>query len=251
MKRAAIILILFIVVCGYSSVKTDSPIDSVKERNPSKVQQKLLELALSDLEKEGGANSIGNKTYVNFKQLPDSLQNCGGLCFKVARKRVDDAFIQVTGKPLYDWLPKSMATKYLTAKQVFDWTWNINTQDNQVWRSIPDVRGCGSAGAMTLAGLGEMKNKDQIWKGELLPGAVVQIFAYVSDWQKILNGIDNPKLYENLSSYGHSFIFLEYVRDEYKDIIGMKVADQGFMNKIIVNKASFNIWFGANLLDPE
>lgn len=217
---------------------------------PSHVQQKLLELTLRAIE-EHKANTVGEQTVTDYEQLPDSLKNIGGLCFKVARKRIDEAFVEVTGKPLYGWLPKTMATKYLTARQVFDWTWNINTQDNQVWRSMPDLRACGSAGAMKMAGLGDLKGTTQIWSGELLPGAVVQAFMYVADFEKVRYGIDDPKLYDNLSGYGHSFIFLEYVYDEYGEITGMKVADQGFMSKIVVNKATFNIWWGANILDPK
>ncbi len=223
---------------------------------PSAVQARLLQLVERDLAAHDRSrnlfgNMVGQQEVVNFNKLPDSLKNCGGLCFKVARQRVDEAFLEVTGKPLYSWLPASMATKYLTARQVFDWTWNINTQDNEIWRSIPDLRACGSAGAMRLAGLGDFKNTEQIWKGELLPGAVVQIFAYVADFEKIRQGIDNPRLHDNLAGYGHSFIFLNYVYDNNGFIIGMKVADQGFMNRIVVNRASFNIWWGANILDPK
>ncbi|MBS1653334.1 MAG: hypothetical protein JSU05_00695 [Bacteroidetes bacterium] len=242
MKRS-LLLITAISCMSWGFKDTPKPM-------PSHVQQKLLELTLRAIE-EHKANTVGEQTVTDYEQLPDSLKNIGGLCFKVARKRIDEAFVEVTGKPLYGWLPKTMATKYLTARQVFDWTWNINTQDNQVWRSMPDLRACGSAGAMKMAGLGDLKGTTQIWSGELLPGAVVQAFMYVADFEKVRYGIDDPKLYDNLSGYGHSFIFLEYVYDEYGEITGMKVADQGFMSKIVVNKATFNIWWGANILDPK
>lgn len=253
MKKILILLSGFLFsICFLSFKTTDTIVASLQsDPEPSAIQKKLLEMALHDPELPESFNSVGNNAATNFSHLPDSLKNCGGLCFKVAKERVNKAFIEVTGKPLYFWLPTSMATKYLTEKQVFDWTWNINTQDNDIWRSIPNIRGAGSPGAMQLAGLGEIKHTQQVWNGELLPGAVMQCFVYASDFMKVVNGIDNPGLENNLSSYGHSFIFLEYVRNGQNEIEGMRIADQGFMNKIIVTKSSFQIWWGANIKDPQ
>jgi hypothetical protein len=253
MKKMLIILSGFLISVVFFSFKTsNNKLVSVStEPEPSEIQKKLLELALQDSDHAESFNSIGNKAAINFSHLPDSLKNCGGLCFKVAKNRVEKAFLEVTGKSIYSWLPKSMATKYLTEKQVFDWTWNINTQDNEIWRSIPNIRAAGSPGAMQMAGLGEIKHTKQVWNGELLPGAVMQCFVYASDFMKVLNGIDNPGWGDNLSSYGHSFIFLDYVKNEYNEIEGMRIADQGFMNKIIVSKNSFQIWWGANIKDPQ
>lgn len=253
MKKMLLILLGLLFCFGVISFKSIhlNPVSFTTDTEPSAIQKKLLELAMKDLEHGGSNNYVGNNAATSFSHLPDSLKNCGGLCFKVAKDRVNKAFIEVTGNPVYFWLPKSMATKYLTEKQVFDWTWNINTQDNEIWRSIPNIRGAGSPGAMQLAGLGEIKHTQQVWSGELLPGAVMQCFVYASDFMKVLNGIDNPGLDDNLSSYGHSFIFLDYVRNEQNEIEGMRIADQGFMNKIIVNKSSFQIWWGANIKDPQ
>lgn len=220
----------------------------------SKVQQAFLKLILTrglDEELFPATNIYGNAVKSKFSSLPDSLKNCGGYCFAVAKKRIDEAYRQVTGKSLYSFISKNLATPYLTAKQSFDWTWNLNTQNNEAWRSIPGLRATGSPGAMKLARLADFKDENRIWAGELLPGAVVQTYVYASDFSKVLQGLDNPAEGNNLTSYGHSFIFLEYVRDENGQITGMRIADQGFMNGDIVIKDDFQLWFGANLLDPQ
>jgi hypothetical protein len=219
----------------------------------SNVQKAFLQLVLTKglMEDElmPYANLYGTAVSKNFSLLPDSLKNCGGYCFAVAKKRIDEAYRQVTGKTMYSFISKNMATPYLTAKQSFDWAWNLNTQNNEAWRSIPGMRACGNAGAMRMAGLADFKDENQIWKGELFPGAVIQTYVYSSDFSKVLQGLDNPG--NNLTSYGHSFIFLEYVKNENGLITGMRIADQGFMNGDIVIKDDFQLWFGANLLDPK
>lgn len=245
MNRTLITMILFLMAAGLLSFR----MESLPSGEPvSAVQQRLFELTKGH--DHPPMNEVGGRTVVNFWQLPDSQKNCGGLCFKIAKERVNKAFQQVTGKGLYEWLPSTMATAYLSPRQVFDWTWNINSQDNEIWRSIPNIRATGSAGALQMAKLGTIKDEKMIWKGELKPGAVVQTFVYASDFMKVLKGINNPSEENNLSSYGHSFIFLEYVRDENEEIIGMRVADQGFLNNVVVTQEDFQSWWGANILDP-
>jgi hypothetical protein len=250
--KAALIVLLFGTPFGFFPKEVSPHRHGPVKPATSRIQQRLLSIALEEANGHvATGHKIGDSVVYRFKEMPDSQRNCGGLCFKVARDRVNRAFLEVTGKPLNDWIPASMATPFLTPKQAFDWTWNINTQNNEIWRSLPDMRACGSAGAIQLAKLGQIKGNTQVWNGELLPGAVVQVFVYVSDFEKVRYGIDNPRARDNLASYGHSFIFLEYVRDEYENITGMRVADQGFLNKIIVTKSMYHIWWGANILDPK
>jgi hypothetical protein len=227
-----------------------------RDSDSSKIAAALLHLvtdgvADKDHDSPGHINRNGDQVALNFRVMPETEQNCGGLCFAVAKKRVDQAFKMVTGKGLAEWIPGSVGTKYLSAKQAFDWIWGVNTQDNDMWRSLYGLRACGSAGALKLAGLGEFKVESQVWRGELKPGAVVQTFVYSADYTKVFNGIDAPKAYNNLASYGHSFIFLEYVKDPEGIITGMKVADQGFLNGRVLNKDKFQVWFGANIIDPK
>ncbi|MDX2046997.1 MAG: hypothetical protein SFU87_09425 [Chitinophagaceae bacterium] len=237
----------------------DSPTHALlnsRDSGSSKIAAALLHLvthndADKDHDSPGHINRNGDQVALNFRIMPETEQNCGGLCFAVAKKRVDQAFKMVTGKGLADWIPDSIGTKYLNARQAFDWIWGVNTQDNDMWRSLYGLRACGSAGALKLAGLGEFKVESQVWRGELKPGAVVQTFVYSADYTKVFNGIDAPKAYNNLASYGHSFIFLEYVKDPEGIITGMKVADQGFLNGRVLNKDKFQVWFGANIIDPK
>ncbi|NJO24687.1 MAG: hypothetical protein HC867_01225 [Bacteroidia bacterium] len=105
-------------------------------------------VADKDHDSPGHINRNGDQVALNFRVMPETEQNCGGLCFAVAKKRVDQAFKMVTGKGLAEWIPDSVGTKYLSAKQAFDWIWGVNTQDNDMWRSLYGLRACGSAGAL-------------------------------------------------------------------------------------------------------
>jgi hypothetical protein len=57
---------------------------------------------------------------------------------------------------------------------------------------------------MAYAGLGTLVDSDAIWAGKLEPGAVIQTWAVASDYGRVKNG-------QKPTSYGHSFLFLNYV----------------------------------------
>jgi len=91
-------------------------------------------------------------------------------------------------------------------------------------------------GALDDTGFGELKTKEQILNGELKSGAAIQVFTHSTVKESVENG------------FGHSFIFLNYTYDENNNIVGMKVADQGYFNsRSSVGFDEFDSVFGANL----
>ena len=94
----------------------------------------------------------------------------------------------------------------------------------------------GSAGAIAESGLGELKTREQIIAGELKPGAAIQVFT-ANTIEESINNL----------GYGHSFIFLNYNYNEDGNIIGMNVADQGFLNGTNVSFENYQTINGANL----
>lgn len=181
-------------------------------------------------------NEVGDQVLSYYNDLSQAQRQPGGDCFAVAKTRVKKVWKEVTGTDLYDNLPPSPLPN-ITSSKFFNMVWNCNANKN-----IPDAyNGLGSAGAMAWAGKGDLVTEDEIWAGKLEAGAVIQVWAKESDFLLVKEG-------KSTESYGHSFIFLEYV---YEDgaISAMKIADQGtgWDSENGIGQYAFEFWIGANL----
>lgn len=168
----------------------------------------------------------------------------GGHCLTVSKTRFLEAYQQVYGHSVYQDLPKDMATKYYTPKQVFDHLFASTSGKHKGWRTLPrKFRGKGNAGAIASAGMGELLNQKEIWSGKLRPGAPMQVWRDKKDYQAVVKGISDPEI----DPFGHSFIFLNYVRDAKDKIIGIKMADQGYQCNRMLVPSDYDVWWGVNL----
>ena len=167
-----------------------------------------------------------------------------GHCLSVSKGRFEQAYKEVHGHSLYQDLPTSMATKTYTPKQVFNLLYASASDLSDGWRSLPEeYRGKGNAGAIAYAGMGTIVDSTGIWSGQLQPGALMQVWRFKDDYEKVVQGVNVKKL----DPYGHSFIFISYVRDEKNAIIGFKIADQGFQSYRPLVPRDYEVWWAVNL----
>ena len=168
----------------------------------------------------------------------------GGHCLTASKTRFLDAYQQVYGHTVYQDLPQDIATKYYTPKQVFDHLYASTSGRHKGWLTLPrKFRGRGNAGAIANAGMGELVNEKEIWSGKLRPGAPMQVWRDKKDYRAVVKGISDPKI----DPFGHSFIFLNYVRDSEDKIIGIKMADQGYQCHRMLVPSDYEVWWGVNL----
>jgi len=172
-------------------------------------------------------NRLGQKVVDNYNK---SLRKTpGGLCYEACYARIRQAAGEVAvSVPAFD------------NRSVFSRLWGSLIAPKKTWLELPeDYRGKGAAGAMVNAGVGTLVESADIWGGKLLPGAVLQTWKVAGDFDRVKDG-DSP------TSYGHSFIFLNYVYAG-GAISGIAIADQGFQNDTVLKKADYGYWVAANL----
>lgn len=168
----------------------------------------------------------------------------GGHCLAVNKNRFKEAYEDVYGHPFYRDLLDSIATKQLTPHQVFDNLFASASKPDKEWRSLPrKYRAKGNAGALAVAGLGDLIDTEGIWSGELRPGALVQVWRLRKDYEKVRQGAH----ISDFDPYGHSFIFLNYELDENGVIQGLRIADQGYQSYRPLVPRDYEIWWGVNL----
>lgn len=167
-----------------------------------------------------------------------------GHCLTVSKTRFEKAYKEIHGHSVYQDLPDYMGTKMYTPKQVYNLLYVSASDTKRGWRSLPeDYRGKGNAGAVAYAGMGTLVDTKGVWAGELQPGALMQVWRYYKDYEKVVKGADVKKL----DPYGHSFIFIAYVRNEKNEIEGLKIADQGFQGYRPLVPRDYEVWWGVNL----
>ncbi len=167
-----------------------------------------------------------------------------GHCLSVSKGRFEQAYKEVYGHSLYQDLPTSMATKIYTPKQVFNLLYASASDLSDGWRSLPeDYRGKGNAGAIAYAGMGTVVDSTGIWRGQLQPGALMQVWRFKADYEQVVHGAN----VKTLDPFGHSFIFISYLRDEKNNIIGLKIADQGFQSYRPLIRSDYEVWWAVNL----
>ncbi|TLP81447.1 hypothetical protein [Maribacter sp. ACAM166] len=185
---------------------------------------------------------VAEKIVENY--LNSANKEPGGHCLSVSKGRFEQAYKEVHGHLPYQDLPNSMATKLYTSKQAFNLLYASATDTHPKWLSLPEeYRGKGNAGAIAYAGMGTLVDTTDIWSGQLKPGALMQVWRYKEDYEQVVKGVDVQKL----DPYGHSFIFIGYVRNENDAIIGLKIADQGFQSYRPLVPRDYDVWWAVNL----
>lgn len=185
---------------------------------------------------------VADKIVENY--LNSEIKEPGGHCLSVSKGRFEKAYKEVHGHLPYQDLPNSMATKLYTPKQVFNLLYATASDTDEGWRSLPvEYRGKGNAGAIAYAGMGTLVDSTGIWNGQLNPGALMQVWRYKEDYKQVVQGANVKKL----DPYGHSFIFIGYVRDENETITGLKIADQGFQSYRPLVPRDYDVWWAVNL----
>jgi hypothetical protein len=190
------------------------------------------------------AASVAEQVVDNYKAAPPQEQAPDGLCYEVSRERIEQATQEVLGEELTANLPEKQATDKLEPTEIFDRLWGSLIAPKWKWKSINEsYRGKGAPGAMAYAGKAQLVDQGGIWSGDLNPGAVIQTWRQGSDFDEVKKG-NAP------GSYGHSFIFLEYVRENDQpdgQIIGMKIMDQGFQSGQVLTQGAYEYWVAANI----
>ncbi len=189
-------------------------------------------------------NDIGLRIVENYYNA--EVKSPGGLCFGLVADRVDQAYRDIRGQNLTDLFGdaiNAMVFENLWKSHCYDPWWLDKSLYPKKWR------GKGAPAAMTYAKEGTMVKQADIWKGKLKPGALLQIWDKMRDFERVRDyDITKP---DQLESYGHSFIFLEYVYDGDEKITGMKIADQSnrwqHRDTEVFKEKYFEFWVAANL----
>jgi len=228
---------------SYISINPDIITDKLIAKDSLKQEEVNFEendiSIASDLELN---SPVANKIVQNY--LNSEIKEPGGHCLAVSKGRFEKAYKEVHGHLPYEDLPDSMATNIYTPKQVFNLLYVTASKPDESWQSLPErYRGKGNAGAITYAGMGTLVDATGIWSGKLKPGALMQVWRYKEDYNEVTLGADVKKL----DPYGHSFIFISYVRDDNGKIHGLKIADQGFQSYRPLVPRDYDVWWAVNL----
>lgn len=221
----------------------DSLTQTIKcnEESPNSSQD-ITQKELGIFENSEPESAVSNKIVDNY--LNSKNREPGGHCLMVSKTRFEKAYEEVNGHSVYEDLPDSMATSYYTPREVFDFLYVSASGIHEGWRSLPiEYRGKGNAGAIAYAGMGTLVNAFGIWSGKLKPGAMMQVWKHRSDYEKVVNGTNN----KDFDPFGHSFIFIGYVRNEKNEIIGIRIADQGYQSYRPLLPDDYEVWWAVNL----
>ena len=187
-------------------------------------------------------SAVADKIVENYENSKN--KEPGGHCLAVSKRRFEKAYEDVLGHKVYKDLPNSMATTYYTPREVFDHLYDSASGTHNGWRSLPkEYRGKGSAGAIAYAGMGTLVDWFGIWNGKLRPGAMMQVWRLRKDYEEVIRGVSN----KNFDPLGHSFIFIGYDRNEKNEIIGIRIADQGFQSYRSLVPSDYEVWWAVNL----
>lgn len=221
--------------------------DSLTQIVASKEEKEIVSRAIFE-EEFTNSNILDIKSPVADKIVENYLNSenkePNGHCLSVSKGRFEQAYKEIHGHMFYQDLPKNMGSKFYTPKQVFNMLYDSASDTFEGWRSLPEkYRGKGNAGAIVYAGMGTLIDSSGIWSGKLRPGALMQVWRYKEDYEKVVEGV-NVKI---LDPYGHSFIFISYVCNEKNEIIGLKIADQGFQSYRPIIPRDYEVWWAVNL----
>lgn len=168
----------------------------------------------------------------------------GGECLEASQARFHKAYEDVHGHSVYQDLPNNTSSKYYSPAQVFNNLFASTYGKHKGWLTLPrKYRARGGAGAIAYAGMGDLIDWYGIWSGELKPGAIMQVWKKRSAYKKVIRGQRRDKIFLN----GHSFIFLGYEYNNIGDIIGLRIADQGYRTHRGMAVEDYEVWWAVNL----
>lgn len=229
---------------GYINRLTKDMTVSISGSIDSLIRHDTLDLTylMEETEKERPKSPVALKILENYINSENKEPN--GHCLSVSKNRFEQAYKEIHGHSIYQDLPKYMGTATYTPKQVYNLLYVSASDTKKGWKSLPEAyRGKGNAGAVAYAGMGTLVDTKGVWSGELQPGALMQVWRFQKDYEKVVKGVDVKKL----DPYGHSFIFLGYVRNDKNEIEGLKIADQGFQSYRPLIPRDYEVWWGVNL----
>lgn len=216
-------------------------LDSITKAFNIKAKNVLEEVMLAENISEI-RSPVADRIVANY--LNSENKEPGGHCLTVSKRRFDEAYKQVHGHVMYADLPERMRSKFYSPKEVYNYIYVSASGTHRGWRSLPEeYRGKGNAGAIAYAGMGNLVDSTGIWGGTLRPGAPMQVWRFKADYEKVVRGVD----IKSLDPYGHSFIFISYVRNEKNEITGLKIADQGFQSYRPLIPRDYEVWWAVNL----
>jgi hypothetical protein len=228
------------------SMKSDSisaPIDLEEEIELSLIEIAAKELGITSfVEPESAVARKIIENYFNSKN-----REPGGHCLTVSKTRFEKAYQDVYGHSFYKDLPDSMGRSGYSPREVFDFLYFSTSGNHEGWLSLPErYRGKGNAGAIAFAGMGTLVDWFGIWTGKLKPGAPMQVWKRRDDYDKVVKGVSGINN-KGFDPFGHSFIFLGYVRDEENKIVGIRMADQGYQSYRPLLPSDYEVWWAVNL----
>lgn len=228
---------------SYISLKATQTESTSHHKDSLLLEHSNTQLSSSSEEIKFNSDSpVADRIVQNY--LNSEIKEPGGHCLTVSKTRFEKAYKEVHGHLPYQDLPDSMATATYTSKQVFNLLYVTASKPDKSWQSLPEkYRGKGNAGAITYAGMGSLVDSTGIWGGKLKPGALMQVWRYKEDFIEVVQGADVAKL----DPYGHSFIFISYVRDDKGVITGLRIADQGFQSYRPLVPRDYDVWWAVNL----
>lgn len=201
-----------------------------------------LEGRLKHISENLAMSPVAKKIVANY--FNSKNKEPGGHCLTTSKVRFEKAYKDVYGHSFYNDLPKSIASKYYSPEQVFDHIYASTQGRHRGWRTLPkEYRAKGNAGAVAYAGMGELVDWSGIWNGKLEPGALMQVWRSREDYKKVIKGTEE----KDFDPFGHSFIFLEYVRGEDGKIEAILIADQGYQSFRPLTPKDYEVWWAANL----
>ncbi len=229
-----------------SQIKEDAPllkeIDDALLNSNGDEKEKSLDQGLDSGTESSSGSAVANQIVENYFQSKN--KEPGGHCLHVSKRRFEKAYEDIYGHSFYKDLPDSMARASYSPREVFDFLYFSTSGAHEGWQSLPvQYRGKGNAGALAFAGMGTLVDWFGIWSGKLRPGAPMQVWKHRDDYELVVKG----ERTEDFDPFGHSFIFVGYVRDEKNNITGIRIADQGYQSYRPLLPRDYEVWWAVNL----
>jgi RHS repeat-associated protein len=224
-------------------------------------------------------SQVSQQVISNYNRDKDNGNNVTGkvlACYPTVWKRVQGAYkdskIQGPKELNKPFTKTNKNSNRIWPKGYDDFTKLFSTSGGRSWSKIDEVyRAKGAPGALASVGFADII--DDVWSGDLQPGAVLQMWNTESDFKSlrddgkfdnwdyasnfvklrnIWNGARTEKEINNGTNAGHSAIFIGYTRS-HGIITGLRYADQWGEKE--VSRFSFlqpyNFVVGGNISDNK
>lgn len=196
---------------------------------------------------------LGLKTWSRIGGLGEAIagiqtltwRNLENLCTIATKERIWRGNKLTTGEELR--LSRVQESPFNTILQSRPELMSTLTGDKEQYR------GTGAAGAMVFIGLGTFVSEDDIWAGNLQPGAVMQGWWHEDDFNLLRLGEveegGRPRALQQSDLHqpaGTSFVFVRYDSDTHD-----KLWVRHFGDTVLWDKSYFDKWIAANVSSPS